>query len=380
LKIVLAPDSYKGSLTAKEACSAMEKGIRKIFPQAVIVKVPMADGGEGTLQSLIDATNGHIFEHAVLNPLGRPIKAKYGIMGDGDTAVIEMAEASGLNLIPKEQQNPLYTTTYGVGELITAALNCGCRKFIVGLGGSGTNDGGAGMVQALGGRLLDAQGKELPFGGGSLSQLKRIDLSGMDERLQWCTFTLASDVDNPLCGPDGASRVYGPQKGASPKTVQQLDANLAHYADIINLHLGIDVAVIHGGGAAGGLGAGMIAFLNASLRPGVELIIEAVGLEEELKGADLVLTGEGKCDFQTIRGKTPYGVAQIAQKWKVPVVIIAGSVGIGVEALYAYGVQSVFSMVDRPMSLEQAITQAPELLMNATERIMRLTSITEIRS
>lgn len=374
MRIVLAPDSYKGSLTAKEACNAMEKGIRKILPQAVIVKVPMADGGEGTLQSLIDATNGHIFEHTVLDPLGKPVKAKFGIMGDGDTAVIEMAEASGLNLIPKEQQNPLYTTTYGVGELITAALNSGCRKFIVGLGGSGTNDGGAGMVQALGGRLLDVQGNELPFGGGSLSHLKRIDLSGMDERLQSCTFTIASDVDNPLCGPNGASEVYGPQKGASPSMVQLLDANLAHYANIINVHLGIDVAIILGGGAAGGLGAGMIAFLNASLQPGVELIIEAVGLAEELKGADLVLTGEGQCDFQTIRGKTPYGVAQTAQKWKVPVVIIAGSVGIGVEALYSCGVQSVFSMVDRPMSLEQAIAQAPELLMNATERIIRLIS------
>ncbi|MFC4769345.1 glycerate kinase [Effusibacillus consociatus] len=375
MKIVLAPDSYKGSLTAKEACDAMEKGIRRVLSEAEIVKIPMADGGEGTVQSLVDATGGQIFTQEVTNPLGVPVRAKYGILGDGKTAVIEMAEASGLYLVPSDRRNPLVTTTYGTGELIRAALDRGCRKFILGIGGSATNDGGIGMAQALGVKLLDAEGKPLPFGGGGLGRLHHIDVTGMDERLKECTFTVACDVDNPLTGPQGACHVFGPQKGATPEMVLELDRNLAHYADIIERDLGKSVKDLPGAGAAGGLGAGLVAFLGATLKRGVEIVIDATRLESNLQGADLVISGEGQCDFQTERGKTPFGVAKVAQRSGVPVILIAGSIGRGVEVLYQHGVQSVFSMVDRPMSLEEAMANAYDLLANCTERIIRAKSV-----
>ncbi|WP_027415985.1 glycerate kinase [Aneurinibacillus terranovensis] len=372
MKIVLAPDSYKGSLTAKQACDAMEKGIRKVLPEAEVVKIPMADGGEGTVQSLVDATGGQILQHNVTDPIGEKIMVKYGILGDGMTAVIEMAEASGLYLVPVERRNPLMTTTYGTGELILAALDQGCRTFILGIGGSATNDGGMGMLQALGVKFLDKQGTELGFGGGSLALLDRIDMSGMDSRLKTCTFTVACDVDNPLCGPNGASHVFGPQKGATPEMVIQLDKNLKHHAAVIAKDLGVDVKNIPGSGAAGGLGAGMLAFLGAALKRGIDIVIEATGLERHLEGADLVISGEGQCDFQTERGKTPFGVARTAQREGVPVVLIAGSIGRGADVLYQHGVQSVFSMVDKPMTMDEAMTNAYELLSNTTERIVRL--------
>jgi glycerate kinase len=378
VKIVLAPDSYKGSLTAKQACDAMEAGIRKIAPAAQIVKIPMADGGEGTVQSLIDATGGLIFEHEVSNPLGELVKAKFGIMGDGTTAVIEMAEASGLNLISKERRNPLITSTYGTGQLIRKAMDMGCHSFILGIGGSGTNDGGAGMAQALGAKLLDQQGKEIASGGGSLGNLRRIDLSDMDSRLRQCTFRVACDVNNPLCGPSGASYVYGEQKGATPEMMKQLDQNLVHFSGIIARDIGVLVEQIPGAGAAGGLGAGLVAFLQAKLEKGVNMVIKATGLVEQLYAADLVITGEGRCDDQTVRGKTPYGVAKAAQRLSIPVIVIAGSIGPGIEVMYQHGVHSVFSMMDRPMTVDQAMSQAAELLTNATERILRLILISKM--
>jgi glycerate kinase len=372
MKIVLAPDSFKGSMTAKEACVAMEEGIRRVLPDAEIVQVPMADGGEGTVQSLVEATGGQLYLGMVSDPLGNQIHAQYGILGDKETAVIEMAEASGLYLIPDNLRNPLLTSTYGTGELIRDALNRGCRRFLMGIGGSATNDGGSGMAQALGARLLDVEGNELPLGGGSLDRLHHIDLTGLDPRLKECTFTAACDVDNPLCGSNGASHVFGPQKGANPEMVLTLDRNLEHLAEILDKDLQKSVKDVAGAGAAGGLGAGIIAFLNGELKKGVEIIIEATRLEEKIQGADLIFSGEGRCDFQTQMGKTPYGVAKAAQKAGVPVVLIAGSVGHGVEVLYQYGVTSVFSMVDGPMSLEHAMQHSKKLLTDTSERIMRL--------
>lgn len=372
MKIVLAPDSFKGSLSARQVCQAMEAGIRRVLPHCEVVQVPMADGGEGTMQSLIDATNGTCRTATVTGPLGQPVQARYGILGDGRTAVIEMAEASGLTLVPLAQRNPLLTTTYGTGELIRAALDDGCRTFLLAIGGSATNDGGAGMAQALGARLLDASGASLPFGGGSLGQLQHVDVSQLDPRLAACSFTTACDVDNPLCGPNGASHVFGPQKGATPDMVLRLDCNLSHYATILERDLGVQITDLPGAGAAGGLGAGMVAFLQADLQPGVEIVMQAAQLADKLQGADLVLSGEGQCDFQTAHGKTPFGVAKVADAAGVPLVLLAGSVGVGVEALYAHGVKSVFSIIDRPMSIEDAIANAAELVANTTERVLRL--------
>ena len=372
MKIVLAPDSYKGSLTAKQACEAMEKGIRKVLPDAEIVKIPMADGGEGTVQSLVDATSGTFHTVEVTGPLGQKVKAAYGILGDKETAVLEMAEASGLYLIPAEKRNPLLSTTYGTGELIKSALDEGCRKFIIGIGGSATNDGGMGMAQALGVKFLDKRGKSLPFGGGNLGDLSEINMDDMDPRIQESQFFIACDVDNPLCGPQGASFIFGPQKGATPGMVQQLDDGLAHFAEIIARDLGKFVADLPGAGAAGGLGAGLVAFLDANLKRGIEIVTETVKLKEQLQGVDLLFTGEGQCDGQTIRGKTPFGVAKIAKQAGVPVVFIVGRIGAGSEILYEYGIKSIFSMVDGPMTVEEAMSQAYDLLTKSAERIMRI--------
>lgn len=375
MKIVLAPDSYKGSLTAKQACDAMERGIVRAMPDAEIVKVPMADGGEGTIDSLADATGGRIVHCETTDPLGRPAMARYAILGDGETAAIEMAEASGLTLIEPDERNPIIASTYGTGLLIQDALDQGCRRFILGIGGSATNDGGAGMAVALGAKLLDADGCDLPAGGGALVRLAGIDLSGMDSRLSDCQFAVACDVDNPLCGESGASRVFGPQKGATPDTAQLLDRSLAHYADVVERDLGKQILQLPGGGAGGGMAAGAAAFLGARLEAGVELVKRAVRFDDRLTGADLVLTGEGRCDAQTVRGKTAYGVAIAAKQAGIPAIVVAGSVGNGVEALYEHGVHAVFSMIDRPMTMGEAVVEADHLLANAAERIVRLFKI-----
>ena len=371
MKIVVAPDSFKGSLTAVEVSDAIEQGIREIFPEAEIVKIPMADGGDGTVQCLVNATGGDILREKVTDPLGDEILASYGILGDKKTAVIEMAEASGLTLVPENKRNPLITTTYGTGQLIKAALDQGCRKMIIGIGGSATNDGGAGMVQALGAKLLDKDGEEIGFGGGELKKVFRIDISYMDKRLSNTKVVVASDVTNPLCGSKGASRIYGPQKGATPEIIKELDESLAYFAEIIKRDLNKDIKDIPGAGAAGGLGASLIAFLDAELRPGIEIMIEIVKLEQVIKDADLVITGEGKIDSQTIYGKAPIGVAKIAKRYNIPVIAIAAIIGDDAGIVHQYGISSLISVSAQPMRLDESVSNKVLLIKNSIKQSMR---------
>jgi len=369
---LLAPDSFKESMTAKEVCAAMEAGIKKAIPDAVCIQVPMADGGEGTVQSLVDATGGTIYQQTVTGPLGHPVTACYGILGDGETAVIEMASASGIHLVTKETKNPLVTTTYGTGELIKACLDKKVKQILIGIGGSATNDGGAGMAQALGVKFLDERGGMLPFGGGALGDLAEIDLAGLDPRLKEVQIFVASDVTNPLCGENGASHVFGPQKGATKEMVALLDTNLSHYAAIIKEQLGKDVAEVPGAGAAGGLGAGLMVFTDAVLKSGIELVVEYTGLEQKVKDADIVLTGEGSIDFQTQFGKTPYGVARAAKKHGKPVIAVAGYVGEQIDVLYEKGIDAIFGILPRPMALEDALQTGAANIERTCENIARL--------
>ncbi len=361
-------------MTSLEVATAIEKGILQVFPEANCVKVPMADGGEGTVQSLVDATNGRIVYKTVVGPLGDPVDAHYGFLGDGETAVIEMAEASGLPLVPKDKRNPLLTTTYGTGELITAALDGGVKHIIIGIGGSSTNDGGAGMAQALGVRFIDDQGNEMTdyAGGGILDKIAKIECTGLDPRLEQTEILVACDVDNPLCGERGASNVFGPQKGATADMVKTLDANLEHFANQIKAHLGKDVKDISGAGAAGGLGAGLVAFCDAEMKRGVDIVIEATKLEQALEGAILAITGEGKVDFQTAFGKTPSGVAKAAKKSDIPVVAIGGALADDARGVYEHGIDGLESAAARDMSLEEAISNSKAHLQLAGERLARL--------
>ncbi|MCR4424792.1 MAG: glycerate kinase [Firmicutes bacterium] len=372
MRVVVAPDSFKGSLTAAEACEAIEKGIKRVFCEARVVSVPMADGGEGTVRSLVDATGGRIVEREVTGPLGEPVRAFFGILGDGTTGAIEMASASGLPLVPKDRRNPLVTTTWGTGELIRAALDEGCTRIIIGIGGSATNDGGAGMAQALGVKLLDATGSPIGPGGAELERLSRMDMSGMDPRVAHTEFIVACDVDNPLTGPKGASAVYGPQKGATPEMVARLDAALAKFAAVIREDLGLDVNDIPGAGAAGGLGAGLVAFASATLKRGIEIVVETTRLREKMAGADLVITGEGRIDFQTLFGKTPMGVARVAQELGIPVVVIAGSVSEDARGLYDHGIDVLMTIVKGPCTVDEAIENASSLMADAAETAARL--------
>jgi glycerate kinase len=375
MEVIIAPDSFKGSLTALQAAEAIEIGLRRVFPDAQIDIVPMADGGEGTVQSLVDATGGKLLTAAVLDPLGNAINAHYGVLGDGVTAVIEMAATSGLTLVPSNKRNPLVTTTCGVGQLIKAALDHGCRKLIIGVGGSATNDGGAGMAQALGAKLLNADGVQIGWGGGALKNLASIDASELDSRIAETETVVACDVNNPLTGARGASRVYGPQKGATPEMVEVLDANLRRLGEAIERDLGKSVGDIPGAGAAGGLGAGLMAFLNASLKSGIEIVIEATRLAERIKGADLVITGEGQINFQTAFGKTPVGVAKAAKAHGIPVIAIAGGVGEGADDVYGAGIDAIIDIVPEPMSLGAAIENASALLVAAAERTARMVRV-----
>ncbi|MEK5160950.1 glycerate kinase [Paenibacillus sp. FSL R5-0527] len=374
---VLAPDSFKESMTAKEVCAAMEKGLRKVYPQADFIHVPMADGGEGTVQSLVDASGGRIYTKVVTGPLGEPVTAQYGILGDGETAAIEMASASGIHHVSKETKNPLITTTYGTGELIRECLEKGIKRIIIGIGGSATNDGGAGMAEALGARFLDADGRELPRGGGALKRLERIDISALDPRLRQVNLIVACDVTNPLCGEHGASHVFGPQKGATPEMVRQLDAGLAHYADIAKRQLGKDVRDIPGAGAAGGLGAGLLIFTQAVLRKGIEIVIEYTGLKQKVAAADVVFTGEGGIDFQTKFGKTPYGVAKAAKEAGKKVIAVAGYIGEGIEALYEEGIDAVFGIVPGAGDLEKLLAEGPQNVERTCENIARVLKLSE---
>lgn len=369
MKIVIAPDSFKESLSAMAVAVEIEAGFREIFPDAQYLKIPVADGGEGTVQAMIDATAGRRVELPVSGPLGEPVPAFYGLTGGEVVAVIEMAAASGLELVPPALRNPLNTTSYGTGELIRGALDAGARRFVLGVGGSATNDGGAGMAQALGARLLDAQGADLGPGGGQLARLASIDIAQLDRRIKDCVFEIACDVSNPLVGPQGASAVFGPQKGATPAMVQQLDANLRHFAAIVARDLGREVADVPGGGAGGGIGAAMMVFLGGRLRPGSEIVTEAVGLDRAVGDADLVITGEGRIDSQSINGKTPIGVARVAGRHGKPVIAIGGCLSADSAVVHGHGIAAAFGAVSRPCTVEVALSEAASNLRAAARNV-----------
>ncbi len=370
-KIVIAPQEFKGSLTAIEIASAIQVGVSRAMPDAQTVLAPVADGGDGTLQSLVDSSGGRIESTTVTGPLGEEIVAEWGALGDGKTAVIEMARSSGLALVDLDARDPRTATTRGVGELIAAALNAGQTSFIIGIGGSATNDGGAGMMQALGASLLDSRGRELGPGGAALAGLDRIDVSDLDPRVRTAGVVVACDVNNPLCGPTGASAVFGPQKGATPDIVAELDAALSHFADIIERDLGADVRDRAGAGAAGGLGAGLMALLDAELRAGVDIVLDAVKLDDQLEGADLVITGEGQIDASTVFNKAPVGVARLASKRGIPVIALSGSLGEGYEGVHELGIDAVFTLVDRPMTLDEALEDTERLVSALAEEATR---------
>ncbi|MDT8858877.1 glycerate kinase [Alkalihalobacillus sp. MEB130] len=362
-------------MTALQVANAIEEGMKEVLPNVEYVKIPMADGGEGTVQSLVDATGGTVEYTTVTGPLGDKVEAFYGLFGDGKTAVIEMAAASGLELVPSQERNPMVATTYGTGELISIALDQGVERIIIGIGGSATNDGGAGMIQALGGRLLDAEGNAIPFGGAGLARLDRIDLTHLDKRLAHVTVDVACDVDNPLTGPKGASAIYGPQKGATKEQIEVLDANLAHYARVISRDVGKDIEEVPGSGAAGGLGAGLLAFLPAELRRGGDLVIEATKLEEAVRDSDLVITGEGGINHQTIHGKTPICVAKTAKKYDVPVIALAGSLTDDYSNVYDHGIDAIFSIVPGAVTLEEALKTGYENTKNTARNLAAVMAV-----
>lgn len=372
MKFILAPDSFKESMTAKEACISMENGIRKVFKDATCIHVPMADGGEGTVDALIESTNGNLHEVEVTAPLGNKVKAKFGILGDGKTAVIEMAEASGIHLVKLEDRNPLLTTTFGTGELIKYALDMNIERIIIGLGGSATNDGGVGMLQALGASFKDSDGKEIAFGGGVLKDLCTIDLSGFDKRIYDVKIEVACDVKNPLTGENGASFVFGAQKGGNKETLEELDSNLKHYAEVVKRDMGKEIDKVEGAGAAGGLGAALIGFCNGKLESGIDLVIKHSDLEDKVRKADFVFTGEGSIDFQTKFGKTPIGVAKIAKKYNIPVIAFGGRIGEGIDELYSLGIDSVIGITPGVISLDEALSKGKDNLEISAENVVRI--------
>jgi glycerate kinase len=376
MKLILAPDSFKGSLSAAEAAKAMAEGIHQVHPDAETLLMPLADGGEGTVAALVLATGGRQDSMTVTGPLGEPLSAAYGLLGPSeDTAVVEMASAAGLPLVPSDQRDPRHTTTYGVGELLRHAVNSGAKRIILGLGGSATNDGGAGAMQALGVRFLDAAGNSLPepLSGGDLVRLAHIDLSHWQTRLENIELLIASDVTNPLLGPNGAAAVYGPQKGASALMVSELEAALTQYAAVLQRDLGKNVADLPGAGAAGGMGAGLMAFLEARAKSGIGLVLDLAQFEHKAAGADWILTGEGKIDAQTLQGKTIAGVLRRAKPLGVRVLAFGGSVDdAATEELMTNGLAAAFPIVSRPMSLEEAMRDGKSLLTQAVARVMRL--------
>lgn len=371
MKIIIAPDSFKGSLSAVEAANAINRGVKKAFSEAETVLLPIGDGGEGTMETLVAATGGKIITVSVIGPLGNQIEAAYGVLGDGGTCVIEMASASGLHLVPEGNFVPLKATTYGTGQLIQQALNDGFSSFIIGLGGSATNDGGAGMLQALGLQILDELGNEIGRGGGELNKVNGLGLDSFDKRIKHSKFIIASDVQNPLIGPNGASHVFGPQKGATAEEVDLLDSNLANWADVVAQETGIKLHNQPGAGAAGGIGGAFQAFFPVEMKRGVDVVLDYIKMEAELINTDLVITGEGQVDSQTAFGKTPLGVAQMAKKGNVPTIILAGSIGEGIEVLHDFGVVSITSIINSPMSLKEAIDNAEELLASSAEQVVR---------
>ncbi|MGE7989499.1 glycerate kinase [Pseudomonas sp. NPDC089554] len=372
MKVVIAPDSFKDSLDAAAVARAIAQGLAQVWPEAERIECPMADGGEGTMEAILAASQGELRRQTVRGPLGREVEAGWGWLADSRTAIIEMAQASGLQLLASGERDACRSSTWGTGQLIAAALDAGASRIVLAIGGSATNDGGSGMLRALGLRLLDGDGQPLPEGGLALAQLAQIDASALDPRLADVQVEVAADVDNPLCGDNGASAIFGPQKGASPEQVQALDAALGHFADHCAQLLGEDVRDFPGCGAAGGMGFAAKAFMGARFRPGVEVVAELAGLDALVQGADLVITGEGRFDAQTLRGKTPLGVARVAKRHGVPVLVLAGTLGEGYEQLYTHGIDAAFALASGPMTLEQACADAGQLLMARARDIARL--------
>ncbi|MBD1555667.1 glycerate kinase [Vibrio sp. S9_S30] len=375
MKVVIAPDSFKESLTAKEVCLAIESGLRRVWTDSEFIHVPVADGGEGTVQSLVDATKGHLVHLVVTGPLGNSVDAFYGLLGDNQTAVIEMAAASGLHHVSLSQRDPKLTTSFGTGQLINHALEQGAKKLIIGLGGSATNDGGVGMMAALGAKFLSQNGQPIALNGSGLKELVHIELSGLNPKLADCEILVACDVDNPLCGSKGASATFGPQKGATEADIHLLDNNLNHYGQLIRQQIGRDVLTKTGAGAAGGMGAALIAFTHAKLQPGIDIVLETVDLESQLEGADLVVTGEGRIDWQTAHGKTPMGVASLAKKFDLPVIALAGCIGENYQAAYQCGIDAIFAAVPRALDLPTAFQEAGDNLTNLSENVARMWSM-----
>lgn len=378
MKIIIAPDSFKESLTALEVAEAIETGFKRIFPHAEYVKVPMADGGEGTVQSLVDATQGELIQTEVTAPLGNKVMATWGLSGDKQTAIIEMAAASGLHLVPLNQRNPLLTTSFGTGELIRAALDFGVNKIILGIGGSATNDGGVGMLQALGIRCLDHQGQEIGFGGKNLANIQQIDLSALDPRLQQVEIEVACDVTNPLCGDNGASAIFGPQKGANAEMVKQLDQALAHFAQQVKAQLDLNIRDQAGAGAAGGMGGGVLLLPKVRLKSGVNIVLDTVQLSDKLQDADLVITGEGRMDGQTAQGKTPVGVALAAKTANKPVIAIVGCLREDYEVVYDKGIDAVFPIIRQLDSLENTLKNGRENLISCAQNVARLYQLAQL--
>jgi glycerate 2-kinase len=376
MKIVIAIDSFKGCCTTFEAADAVERGLRYYRDDVQVTKIPIADGGEGTVDTLVSALEGEFKYANVLDPIGREVKAKYGVL-PGNIAVIEMAAASGLPLLSNYELNPLTTTTYGTGQLIIDALDNGCKTIYLGVGGSATNDGGVGMAQALGVSFKDKSGQEIGYGGVELSRIETIDTSLIDSRIEKSNISILSDVKNPLCGKNGASYVYGPQKGATSKTIELLDSNLEHYGQIVKEQLSVDVLSMAGAGAAGGLGAGLFAFCKAESFSGVNKLIDLMHIEDYLKDADLVITGEGRIDSQTINGKVPVGVAKKAKKYDLPVIALVGSIGEGAEKTYEHGIDAIVDIIPSPQTLEYSLKNGISLIESTTERTMRLWNTSE---
>jgi glycerate 2-kinase len=376
LRILVAPDKFKGSLSARAAAQAIARGLSRALPQAHLDLLPVADGGDGTAETIVSTLGGRMVSHTVRGPDGKSVRAQYGLLPGASVAVIELAQASGLALIPNGTNDPLTATTFGTGELIAAAIDAGARRIILAIGGSATNDAGVGALSALGGRFVDAQDRQLPPGGAALAQLASIDTKELERRLNGISIEIASDVRNPLCGPSGASAVYGPQKGASPQDVRLLDNAHRHFADVAAAKVGTDVRDIPGAGAAGGVGAGFLALAHATLRPGAQLVLEILDFEQHLSRANLVITGEGRLDRQTLEGKAPFAVAQAAAAHKIPVVALAGSVECTQEGLEQASIAVALPIVSGPMTLEEAIRRAPELLANIAFSLGRALSIT----
>ena len=372
MKIVIAPDSFKGSISARDFCTAVKAGVKRVFPDAKVVEVPLADGGEGTMENIVFASKGTKKRVKVTGPIGEKVAAEYGILGDKETVIIEMAQASGLPLLKEHERNPLITTSYGTGDLIKAALDDGFRKFIIGIGGSATNDGGMGMLKALGISFYDKNGSPLPEGGAALIDLHHIDETNFDQRLKESTIVVASDVTNLLCGPNGASAVFGPQKGATKEMAKKLDDALDHFAETVYKTKNIDMRELIGGGAAGGLGAALITFLGAKLQSGIDVIMKELKFEREILDADLIITGEGRLDTQTLSGKVISGVSKLARKYRIPVIALCGGMNLEAHKFDELGLLSAFSIVPGPCTLEEAMEHAAAWIPERIEAIMRI--------